>query len=68
MEIKTKYNIGDEVWVEILGEPCLAKIGAINITTNGKIIWYGYDVYCKEGHVYNAKNIYDTKEELLKNL
>lgn len=68
MTIETKYNIGDKVWVEILGEPCLAKIGAMYITTNGNMIWYGYDVYAKEGHVINAKELFPTKEELLKSL
>lgn len=67
MTIETKYNIGDEVWVEIAGKACLVKIGAIHITTTGNMNWYSYDVYYN-GQVYGNANVFPTKEELLKSL
>jgi len=69
MKIETKYNIGDEVWaLDFFEQPCKGEI--LSIST--------FNVY-KKRHDYvsyyihnlgnrKEKEIFPTKEELLKNL
>ena len=66
MEIKTKYNIGDEVWAFLYGEPTAGKI-----TKTGAVI-EGYFEYkgkvCKFRRAAGWVHFPRTKEDLLKRL
>lgn len=62
MEISTKYNIGDEVWVMSIGRPFCTKIISIRIDK------YGLSYNLKYLTAVEEKQIFPTKEELLKSL
>lgn len=71
MEIKTKYNIGDKVWVIADNEPTEFLIDSIEIFILnmgqygiGQSIWY----VNKENEGYERHQVFPTKEELLKSL
>ena len=71
MTIKTKYNIGDEVWVSVDGKPTQGKIRAINArisrfgdSLRGRVT---YEVLSYE-LPYEERQVFPTKEELLKSL
>lgn len=71
MVIKTKYNIGDEVWVMYDNKPSKRAVDFIEIivasTTSKGFIQYGLKM---EGVVerMTEKYLFSTKEELLKSL
>jgi hypothetical protein len=66
MKIKTKYNIGDEVWAFLCGEPTAGKI-----TKTGAVIECCFE---HKGKVHKFRRVAEgfhlprTKEELLKSL
>ncbi len=64
MTIKTKYNIGDEVWCQILTGVGCAKIDSIEIVDGTYPMYYleGEDI---EGWYFEYE-LFPTKEELLK--
>ena len=71
MTIETKYNVGDEVWVSVKGEPTQGKVRGIDVhigkmgdTIYGRVT---YDVISYE-MPYNESAVFPTKEELLKSL
>lgn len=71
MTIKTKYNIGDEVWVSVKGKPTKGKVRGINARI-GKLGDTIYSRITYEVISYELPYIEDavslTKEELLKSL
>ena len=67
---ETKYNIGDEVWINSLGHHIKGKVNEINISVliNGSVhIIYRIK---KSGYFFerNEDELFSTKEELLKSL
>lgn len=75
MEIKTKYNIGDEVWYISNNKVNSLKITRINVLTSliPKTIGYGCELnqcvdYCEGNIVLPEYKLFPTKEELLKSL
>ena len=70
MVIKTKYNIGDEVWGIVLDEIWNGKIAAIEIYYSFGIERIEYKVFVEEEMHFMFKEEYicPTKEELLKSL
>ena len=70
MTIETKYNIGNEVWVNSLGNHIKGKVGEINISVliDGSV----QTIYSieKSGYFFerNESEIFPTKEELIKSL
>ena len=65
MEIKTKYNIGDEVWFVTQGKRIAhARIVGIHITSTTLWTTYHFEDYAPR--VESA--LFPTKEELLKSL
>ena len=71
MEIRTKYNIGDEVWVvNIFREPIEVKVYGIvaEVKDNNVLIDY-YVGLDKNGCALRKEElVFPTKEELLKSL
>ena len=70
MTIETKYNIGDEVWLMVLGRPKKGQIGAMTIWVLGDgDVELKYSVE-KSGFWYQRyeSQLFPTKEELLKSL
>lgn len=69
MDIKTKYKIGDEVWVMGDGKPTQGKVKWIDIHIgrlgNEQIITVRYQVLSYE-IPYNEGFVFPTKEELIK--
>lgn len=69
MKIETKYNIGDEVWtLDVFDEPCRATIEAINtyrtrLGGHDRVTYYIHNI----GNI-DEKEVFPTKEELLKSL
>lgn len=74
MEIKTKYNLGDMVWVIDRNKPVYMKITRVIITEqlsqcNGSIRRYHSIVYSGERTApHDEKNCYQTKEELINSM
>ena len=70
MLIKTKYNIGDEVWGIVLDEIWNGKIAAIEICYSFGIERIEYKVFVEEEmhFMFKEEYIFPTKEELLKSL
>lgn len=76
MKIETKYDIGQEVWYMENNKDCSRIVTAIQVTSYGKIsiVKYGYQnrPECGDERThyieYNERNLYPTKEELLKSL
>lgn len=68
MTIETKYNIGDEVWINSLGHHIKGKVGEINMSVliDGSV-HINYDIE-KSGYLFVRKEdeLFPTKEELLK--
>ena len=62
MKIETKYDIGQEVWVMSIGRPFCTTIRAIRIDE------IGLQYILKYISARDEKDIYSTKEELLKSL
>ena len=66
MEIKTKYNIGEEVWCLVKGKPYKATITVYKID--------GYNIICGliddicRCFELSEYNLFPTKEELIKSL
>lgn len=60
MEIKTKFNIGDKVWVVINSKASEIEVAAISITKDG--IFYGESRY----GMHRESECFETKAELLK--
>lgn len=72
MIIKTKYNIGQKVWVLLWDNPIRAKITNIKIITRSERIYIYYNMEDVEDE-FNClqvieKEVFATKEELLKSL
>ena len=66
MTIETKYNIGDEVWMNDNNEPTKCRVKRV-IAHFGELsshCWYALD----NGHYLMELYVYSTKEELLKSL
>ncbi len=70
MKIETKYNIGDEVWVFLVGKPKKRKVGRIDTTTIGSYqrIIYFINNECHKPTIFYEYQLFPTKEELLKSL
>ena len=77
MTIETKYNIGDEVWFMEKNKACSRVIEAIRATHYGGILTvlnYGYYLHPErpDARLYwfdqHERELYPTKEELLKSL
>jgi hypothetical protein len=77
MTIKTKYNIGDEVWVIVENRAQCLRIEGMAVSTfaeifdeNGKLMSYMViiDYYLEDGEWVNDIRCFPTKEELLKSL
>ena len=75
MEIKTKYDIGDEVWIEFANSPTQGIIKRIDISARVEykniisIQNISYDI--RVGNcifTFYEHGIFPTKEELLKSL
>ena len=71
MQIKTKYNIGDKVWVIVNNKPTELLINSIEIFIHdmgqyriGYSIWY----VDKKNEGFEETQVFPTKEELLKSL
>ena len=68
MTIKTKYNIGDEVWFIFDGKPLNGKIAKISeYTIKIKVIFKDGKDYLFSREI-KGFNLFSTKEELLKSL
>lgn len=71
MNIKTKYNIGDEVWVNVDGTPTQGKVRYIDahvghfLNVLREVARYGVISYEAP---FDEEKVFPTKEELLKNL
>lgn len=77
MDIKTKYNIGDKVWVIFENRAQYLRIEGVMINTldetfneSGKLVSYrlGIKYYLGDGYWVNDIDCFPTKEELLKSL
>ena len=70
MTIKTKYNIGDEVWYILGTSAHKGKVLGITFTKiDGTLIGCYYNVSCGVSHaLLYEKQLFPTKEELLKSL
>lgn len=76
MTIKTKYNIGDEVWVIFRNKAILVPIDKIRIfnelnfvTDAKKIVDYVMRIqYCFLDEWVDEENLFSSKEELIKSL
>lgn len=71
MEIKTKYNIGDEVWVaNVFREPIEVKVYGIvaEVKDNNVLIDYYIGVDKNSCVLRKEELLFLTKEELLKSL
>lgn len=71
MGIKTKYNIGDEVWLMVRGECYQLKVVGIRTTTLKcyKSIEYFVSEDGEElSFTFEESDLFPTKEELLKSL
>lgn len=82
MAIETKYNIGDEVWVMYNNKPTCLTIAAMDIRLHQKQLWVIYYVepyeidplkmsnveYIPYNRAFYEKDVFPTKEELLKSL
>lgn len=69
MEIKTKYNIGDEVWWNNSCRTHKGVVTSVNFRNDRScpqgIIYYELDEHVT---VFSEENLFPTKEELLKSL
>lgn len=76
MKIETKFNIGDEVWIERYNQPLMVRIIGIKVNVI-KGCFAGIDErtcieYDCNGSFHSfvelERNVFSTKEELLKSL
>ena len=72
MKIETKYDIGEEVWTMLCGEPEFCTIEGISITHTKLRRMERYYVVPNDGSVYGFhvayNEIFHSKEELLASL
>lgn len=69
MTIETKYNIGDVVWFYIGTALTKGEIGSIDATMTEKDLLIRYDILTPiELYFLPEKELFSTKEELLKSL
>ena len=72
MTIETKYNVGDEVWVEFFMRPTRMIVESIEFRKDKKAesIWYFVVNPNDRQECYDANEceLFSTKEELLKSL
>ena len=72
MQIETKYNIGDEVWVEWFTRPTKMVVDSIEFKKDEytECIWYFVVNPNDRQECYDANEceLFPTKEELLKSL
>ncbi|MBO7315326.1 MAG: hypothetical protein J6U49_06630 [Alistipes sp.] len=72
MTIETKYNIGDEVWVEFFMRPTRMVVESIQFIKdeNTENIWYFVvnNIDRRECYDANESELFPTKEELLESL
>ena len=71
MTNETKYNIGDEVWVNVLDEPCNFIVKGIRFVCDRFHKRIVYTVLEEGGEVLiylDEQELFPTKEELLKSL
>lgn len=76
MEIKTKYNIGDEVWFMNNNKPKSMKVWDIEVQIKTAFDGqYDYGYYIRSYYhdfgchnIVEVPNLFPTKEELLKSL
>lgn len=69
MEIKTKYNIGDEVWMHLSDEFICGRIIEVRTYTTKKQSKVFYEVFAEdESFSMMEQWLFPTKEELLKSL
>ena len=72
MTIKTKYNIGDEVWFMNENKACSDIITAIHIyrteTMSNVTYGFGQSIHSQIIATMSEQDLFSTKEELLKSL
>ena len=71
MEIKTKYDIGNEVWIMIAGECYCFRVVEIRIIYSKKCKFINYTVLEDGedlGFTFRESDLYYTKEDLLNSL
>lgn len=69
MKIETKYDIGQEVWVTIYGNPIRVLVVEICISASRNGVLLSYMVIFGGRPIAVAESsLYTTKEELLKSL
>lgn len=72
MTIETRFNIGDEVWVEFFMKPTHMVVESIEFRKDEytESIWYFVVNINDRRECYDANEseLFSTKEELLKNL
>lgn len=69
MTIETKYNIGDEVWFYRGTAPTKGEVGSIDVTMTKDHILIRHDIITSIAlYFLPEKDLYPTKEELLKSL
>lgn len=72
MTIETKYNIGDEVWVEFFMRPTRMVVESIEFRKdeNTESLWYFVVNIIDRRECYDANEseLFPTKEELLESL
>lgn len=69
MKIETKYNIGDEVWFYRGTAPTKGKIGSIDVIMTENHLLIRHDIITSIAlYFLPEKDIFPTKEELLKSL
>ena len=75
MEVKTKYNIGDEVWTMLNNRPHCFRIAGIEVFQNSLRTFVRNVEHTNTGTRNNPQHLYfldsncfPTKEELIKNL
>lgn len=82
MTFETKYNIGDEVWAMYNNKPICLTIAAMDIGLHQKQLWVIYYMqpyeidplkmsnveYISYNRAFYEKDIFPTREELLKSL
>ena len=70
MEIKTKYNIGDDVWFQYFGQELNGKISALMFhSANDKGTIISYVQYTIDDlYVLEEKSLFPTLNELLENI
>lgn len=71
MELKTKFNIGEGIWVLCGKEPLLLCVSKIYIEIEDDVrISYSYydDVWHKDRHIGYEPECFHSREEVIKNI